>query len=135
MIGIREIINSVDAKDMDEFGAFRENPGSGLNRTLNGFVVSKRSEKVYRIQVLMDTDTINSNTKGAYYCDCSEFMYRCAYVLYTKKALLHPNLFVLTPPKTTNPSREVKICKHIKVFLARKLASTLREVSVSTDEV
>lgn len=135
MISISDMIKTVDAKDMEEFGSFRENPSSGQNKTLNGFVVSKKTEKIYRMQILMDTDDLTNDTKGAYYCDCQEFMYRCAYVLYTKKALLHPNLFVLTPPKVTNPNREVKLCKHLKVFLTRKLHANLRGVSSAHDAI
>jgi len=62
----------------------------------------------------------NSDTPVKVYCSCPDFQFRWAYVLDKHRALLHPESFVLEPPKEKNPGMRIGACKHLAA-VARQL--------------
>ena len=61
-----------------------------------------------------------ADTPVKVFCSCPDFQFRWAYVLYEHSTLLHPDSFVLEPPKKTNPGMKLGACKHLNA-VAREL--------------
>lgn len=135
MVNWKNLTENAEAKDLAEFSVFRETEDSDKNHHLKGICVSKKSSKAYNIVCLMDTEHFTETTKMQVNCNCDDFKFRCAYVLFKKGALLAPQNFVLTPPKVTNPDETLKTCKHIKLFLFLKEKNLLAKISKSKDAV
>lgn len=127
------LTENISRKDMDDFGEFRESHhGNGI---LAGIVVSKGSSKAYSIQVQMDTDTLQKNSKVKVFCNCDNFKFQWAYVLHKYNALIAPQNFILLPPKQTNPNQNIGCCKHIKVFLEMAYNHQLKRINMMKGQV
>ena len=133
MINWQELTKNISAKDMEDFGEFRETLHA--NHVLSGFVVSKGSGKPYAIQIQMDTEYFAPNSRVKVYCNCDNFKFQWAYVLYKHNALIAPQNFVLLPPKQTNPNMDVGCCKHIKVFLELANKATLKHLNMTKGQI
>ena len=92
------------------------------------FIIESDNEVVatvkdkYRCEI-QNADAENGwhmNTPVKVYCSCPDLQFRWAYVLDKHKALLHPEQFVLEPPKEKNPGMRTGACKHLAA-VARKL--------------
>ena len=68
-------------------------------------------------------DKIKPNTKVQVYCSCHDFEFRRAYCLAQQGSLLIPEGFLPQPPEKTNPSCNIKYCKHVSAAL-RQLIQT-----------
>ena len=77
----------------------------------NIFITSVANEHSVEIQVLDPILSVKSPVK--LYCDCEFFQYNLAFSLYKNNSLLHPEKFVLKPPKKKNVSMQLSGCKHI----------------------
>lgn len=135
MVQWKNLIENSDIKDLEEFSVFREAENSDTNHMLHGVAVSKKSQKAYNIVCYMDTEKFTEHTKMQVNCNCDDFKFRCAYVLFKHQALLAPQNFVLTPPKVMNPTETLKTCKHIKLFLLLKEKSLLSKISKVKDQI
>ena len=133
MINWKELTKGISPKDMIEYGEFRETHHD--NHILSGFVVSKGSGKPYAIQIQMDTEHLAQNSKVKVYCNCENFKFQWAYVLYKHDALIAPQNFVLLPPKQTNPNMNVGCCKHIKVFLELAHDANLKRLNMVKGQI
>jgi len=92
---------------------------SFIEKTSHNVVASVKDKYRCEIEKLGNGDWAgDSNVKV--YCNCSDFQFRWAYVLDQHKALLHPENFVLEPPKNKNPGMTVGACKHLAA-VAREL--------------
>ena len=83
----------------------------------------------------MDTEKLAANSKVRVACTCDDFKFRWAYILYQRGALLHPNRFVLEPPKITNPNMEINACKHIHTFIKNEFNKGLKIISKVQDKL
>lgn len=133
MINWKTLTKNITRKDMDDFGEFREtHHGNGL---LAGIVVSKNSGKAYSIQIHMDTNELSDKSQVKVYCNCDNFKFQWAYVLYKHNALIAPQNFILSPPNQKNPNQEIGCCKHIKVFLELAHEKQLRKLNMMKGHV
>lgn len=128
MIPWSDLTKDISSKDMDDFGEFRET--KDVDNLVAGFVVSKGSGKAYSIQVQMDTAHLGPHSKVKVFCNCDNFKFQWAYVLFKHDALIAPQNFILLPPKQTNPNLAVGCCKHIKVFLELKYKADLKKLNM-----
>ena len=128
MVHWQELTKDISAKDMDDFGEFRETKDEP--NLIAGFVISKGSGKAYSIQVQMDTKTLGASSGVKVFCNCDNFKFQWAYVLHKFDALIAPQNFILLPPKQTNPNQVIGCCKHIKVFLELKYKAELRKLNM-----
>jgi hypothetical protein len=102
---------------------------------ISGVCVSKHSGKAYNIEIEMDTQNLQPDTKVRVACSCPDFKFRWAYVLHKQGALLHPSNFILTPPKITNPNEIEATCKHLHIFAMNELNNELKNFSVVKDRI
>lgn len=135
MVNWKNLIENADTKGLEEFSVFRESDDSDTKHMLHGLAVSKKSQKAYNITCYMDTEHFTETTKMQVNCNCDDFKFRCAYVLFRHGALLAPQNFVLTPPKVMNPDETLKTCKHIKLFLILKEKMLLNKISKAKDQI
>lgn len=133
MINWKELTKNISAKDMNDFGEFRETHHA--DGVLSGFVVSKGSGKPYSIQIQMNTPTLDNSSKVKIYCNCDNFKFQWAYVLHKHDALIAPQNFILLPPKQTNPNQDIGCCKHIKVFLEMAHNQQLRKLNMMKGKI
>ena len=133
MVKWQELTKDVKAKDMLEYGEFRETTHE--NGVLAGFVISKGTGKPYAIQVQMNTQLLTPNSNVKVYCNCDDFKFRWAYVLHKFEALIAPQNFILLPPKQTNPNMAVGCCKHIKVFLEKANTHSLARLNMVKGQI
>ena len=133
MVNWKDLTKEIKPKDMLDFGEFRETKNE--DGILAGFVVSKQSGKPYAIQIQMNTQTLQPNTKIKAYCNCDDFKFRWAYVLHKFDGLIAPQNFILLPPKQTNPNMEVGCCKHIKVFLEKASEHSLARLNMVKGQI
>lgn len=133
MVHWQLLTKDISAKDMEDFGEFRETKDT--DNLIAGFVVSKGSGKAYSIQVQMDTRTLGASSGVKVFCNCDNFKFQWAYVLHKHDALIAPQNFILLPPKQTNPNLTVGCCKHIKVFLELKYKAELRKLNMVKGQV
>jgi len=77
----------------------------------------------YRCEIESSESGWTADTKVKVFCSCPDFQFRWAYVLWKHDALLHPDSFVLEPPKEKNPGMKVGACKHLAA-VARELLKT-----------
>lgn len=102
---------------------------------VNGVAINKKSKKAYNITIHMDTKEMTPDSKVKVVCNCEDFKFRWAYVLWTKDALLNPRMFQLTPPEKTNPDETMNACKHIHSFIKNEMDKTLRAFSNRKDSL
>ena len=133
MIQWTELTKDISAKDMDDFGEFRETKDEP--NIIAGFVISKGSGKAYSIQVQMDTRSLVQTSRVKVFCNCDNFKFQWAYVLHKWNALISPQNFILLPPKQTNPNLDLGCCKHIKVFLELAFEQQLKKINMMKGHV
>jgi len=93
---------------------------------VDGVVVNKKSGKGYNIEIQMDTEELQKDSKLKVFCNCDDFKFRWAYVLDQKQALLYPSKFLLDSPKKTNPDQVMNACKHVHTFIKSELDKGLK---------
>jgi len=97
------------------------------------FVVKTGNEVVATVKDKYRCEIISTATESGWYmdtpvkvyCSCPDLQFRWAYVLDKHKALLHPEQFVLEPPKEKNPGMKTGACKHLAA-VAKKLVEEMK---------
>ncbi len=74
----------------------------------------------HAVQIMIYDNELKVASHVQLHCDCKFFAYNLAFGLHQHTSLLHPESFVLIPPKSKNTSLVLSGCKHI-VKIAREL--------------
>lgn len=102
---------------------------------LHYIVVNKKSQHGYNVKVISDKEDIVPGCKVKVSCNCDNFQFQWAYVLYKNDGLYNPHRLVLTPPVEKNPNMIIGACKHIKLALYRKLTHNINKLSKNVGEI
>lgn len=126
MVRVQDLIKPI--KDDKEL-IIRESPSS-LENVSNFIIINKISKTAYNVSLEYDkTKNLNINSNIRVVCNCDDFQFRWAYVLFTKDGLYNPHRLVLTPPVKTNPNQNIGCCKHISQILNEKLHNNIKMFS------
>jgi hypothetical protein len=104
---------------------------------LHYIVVNKKSQQGYNVKIITDKpeNEIEPGCKVKVSCNCDNFQFQWAYVLYKNDGLYNPHRLVLTPPVEKNPNMIIGACKHIKLALTRKLSHNIQKISKVNGEI
>lgn len=100
-------------------------------------VVNKSSQHGYNVKIVTDQkdNEITQGCKVKVSCNCDNFQFQWAYVLYKNDGLYNPHRLVLTPPVVKNPQEIIGACKHIKLALYRKMTHNVKKISNVNGEI
>jgi len=99
----RNLGNKIKQIEMNEIGAILKDNKITINSTANG----------HHVEILAHGSSLTANTPVEIFCDCEFFKYNLAFGLSKVGSLLHPESFVLVPPKSKNMHLTLSGCKHI----------------------
>lgn len=86
----------------------------------NGNISVDSMVNKHNVQLIIYSEIINSSAPVKCYCTCEQFKFSNAYSLYKVNSLIHPEKFILRPPKQKNTSMTLSGCKHI-ILVSRTL--------------
>lgn len=100
-------------------------------------VVNKKSQHGYNVKIITDkpNNEITKDCKVKVSCNCDNFQFQWAYVLFKNEGLYNPHRLVLTPPVEKNPNMVIGACKHIKLALYRAISHNVRKISHTAGEI
>ena len=74
----------------------------------------------HAVQFMIYDSKLEVSSRVQIQCDCKFFTYNLAFGLHQHTSLLHPESFVLVPPKSKNTSLVLSGCKHV-IKVAREI--------------
>lgn len=126
MLNINNFVTGIDKiKDADNM-EIRETTDPDC---FHFVVVNKKSRQGYNVKILTDNGIINTQSKAQVSCNCDNFQFQWAYVLFKNDALYNPHRLILTPPVEKNPNMIIGCCKHIKLAIYKKLTNNVPKLS------
>jgi hypothetical protein len=100
-------------------------------------VVNKKSNHGYNVKFITDkpNNSITPTCNVKVSCNCDNFQFMYAYVLYKNDGLYNPHRLVLTPPVEKNPNMIIGACKHVKLALYRKMTNNVQKLATTDGDI
>lgn len=83
----------------------------------------------HNVQLMIYDKELQVSSHVQLHCDCKFFAFNLAFGLHQHTSLLHPESFVLVPPKSKNTSLVLSGCKHV-IKVAREIYARKAKIVV-----